>query len=450
MFKKNSLTVIILFVVPFLAMAQIRVACIGNSITDSGKGRTAYPAQLQFMLGDGYVVKNFGVGGRTILKKGDYPYWETQDYKDALAFQPDLVFIKLGTNDSKPQNWKHKDDYIPDYEAFIKTFPKSKVVLLTPVPAYEIAFGINPTIIQNEILPRVYGIGKKMKCDVVDLYTPLSNNLAVFPDKIHPDPIGLSMIAEEVYKYIVTHPKRRFIDVFKKRKQANINLANVAKPGVEYRKSVGWQEGKDWWSNNEEINQQVENHKDIDILFLGNSITQGWGGAGRPTVSYRIGEKAANTFFKGKTWINAGIASDKTQHLLWRLQHNNYAQCNPKTVVISIGVNNFTSNTPEEIVEALTNIVATTRAKMPNAKILLFGPLPAGLEVDSYFRGMFNQVHELLAPKINNQPNLLYINALSNFMNPDGDLDLDLFENDGVHLKEKGYRVWGKLIEEML
>ena len=89
----------------------VRVACIGNSITD-GHGidmATAYgyPALLQKKLGSDYWVKNFGVSGRTMLNKGDFPYMNEVAWKDALAFKPDIVIIKLGTNDSKPQNWQY-------------------------------------------------------------------------------------------------------------------------------------------------------------------------------------------------------------------------------------------------------------------------------------------------------------------------------------------------------
>src|SRR5690606_25963367 len=81
----------------------IKIACVGNSITyGSGivdREHNAYPAQLRAMLGEGYEVRNFGVGGATLLNKGDKPYRKTEAYADALRFKPDIVFIKLGTND---------------------------------------------------------------------------------------------------------------------------------------------------------------------------------------------------------------------------------------------------------------------------------------------------------------------------------------------------------------
>src|SRR5438552_964968 len=86
-----------------------RVACIGDSIT-AGGGTNSYPALLQKLLGDKYEVKNFGVSGTTLLKHGDHPYWNTKQFTDATQFDPNVVTIKLGTNDTKPQNMKFKDE----------------------------------------------------------------------------------------------------------------------------------------------------------------------------------------------------------------------------------------------------------------------------------------------------------------------------------------------------
>src|SRR3954471_17052480 len=142
--------------------AKTKVACVGDSITFGAgiKDRAkTYPADLQNLLGDQYDVKNFGVSGATLLKKGDKPYDKEKAYKASLDFKPDVVVIKLGTNDSKPQNWdKHKDDFAVDYKAMIDAFrqanPQVKVYCAFPVPVYPPgAFKIRDEIVKPEIVP---------------------------------------------------------------------------------------------------------------------------------------------------------------------------------------------------------------------------------------------------------------------------------------------------------
>ena len=97
----------------------IKVTCVGNNIT-FGSGipdrvKNSYPSQLALMLGDKWEVRNFGVSGTTLLSKEDKPYINETAYKNASAWQPDVVLIKLGVNDSKPQNWEFKDGFETDY-----------------------------------------------------------------------------------------------------------------------------------------------------------------------------------------------------------------------------------------------------------------------------------------------------------------------------------------------
>lgn len=103
----------------------IRVACVGDSITAGvGAEGKAYPAQLGKMLGRKWEVRNFGISGCTLLNQGDNPYQKQGAFKAALADKPDVVIIMLGTNDTKPQNWKHKDQFAADYKGLIGQFAK--------------------------------------------------------------------------------------------------------------------------------------------------------------------------------------------------------------------------------------------------------------------------------------------------------------------------------------
>jgi len=190
------------------AQAKIKVACVGNSITEGygvKDGRT-YPVQLQALLGNAYEVQNYGVSGRTLLKQGDRPYWKEAKYQQVLQWQPNIVIIKLGTNDSKPQNWQHKADFKKDYVAFVKSFKKlpshPKVYICKLMPAYRTNFSINPEVIKNEILPLIEAVAKKTHVQVIDLYTPMLGHDDLVPDGIHPTSEGDAILAQEVYKAI--------------------------------------------------------------------------------------------------------------------------------------------------------------------------------------------------------------------------------------------------------
>jgi acyl-CoA thioesterase I len=193
----------------FSSQAQqiIKVACIGNSITEgSGLGKQTYPAQLDELLGPLFQVQNFGVGGRTILKKGDYPYWAESKYKDALAWKPDVVVIKFGTNDSKPQNWKYSREFMTDYIAFIRSFkkinPDIKIFVCLPIPVYKDVYGINAEIVKEEIIPLIRELASKEKVEVINLYRAMDKQGDKLPDGVHPNAAGAKIIAETVYKSI--------------------------------------------------------------------------------------------------------------------------------------------------------------------------------------------------------------------------------------------------------
>lgn len=183
----------------------VRVACIGNSITD-GFGiemaeQRGYPAQLQKILGSGYNVKNYGVSSRTMLNKGDWPYQNEMAWRDALAFRPDIVIIKLGTNDSKPENWQYNKGFRDDLQQMIDKLQangnKPRIMLCTPIPAFKPTWNINDSVIVNGITPIINKVAKKNKLEVIDLHTLYANDGdKMLADGIHPDAKGARRLAE--------------------------------------------------------------------------------------------------------------------------------------------------------------------------------------------------------------------------------------------------------------
>lgn len=184
------------------ATDPVRVACVGDSITQ-GVGiqnpqKDGYPAKLQEILGASWTVQNFGVGGRTMLRKAD-PF----DHRPALASNPDIVIIALGTNDSKTGIWaSHKSEFVADYVAMIKEFQAlpshPKIYACLPPPAFPGNWGITEDVIRNEVIPAIQEAAKITGVNVIDLHSPLLGNKAWFPDTVHPNEAGAKRIAELV------------------------------------------------------------------------------------------------------------------------------------------------------------------------------------------------------------------------------------------------------------
>ena len=189
---------------------QTRIACVGDSITYgysiSNRNRNSYPAQLGEMLGNQWSVRNFGVSGATLLQKGDNPYIKTLGFNLAHEFKPNIVVILLGTNDSKPENWKYKSHYINDYITLINNFKKigsnPNIWICYPAPVYSKPGSTSDRIIRNELIPMINKIASQTNVKTIDLYTPLSNKQNLFPDSVHPNAEGFKIIAKEVLNSI--------------------------------------------------------------------------------------------------------------------------------------------------------------------------------------------------------------------------------------------------------
>jgi len=191
------------------AQQPVKVACVGNSITE-GPGRShpdSYPLQLQKKLGNAYLVKNFGVSARTLLKKGDFPFWNEPQFEQVKVFQPDILVIKLGTNDSKSQNWVHKSSFLEDYVALIDTYKKhmpdnGKIYLCLPVPVFDNNYGITEKIIVEEMVPLIREAARKTGATVIDLHVALKPHINLFPDGVHPNKNGAKILAETIAENI--------------------------------------------------------------------------------------------------------------------------------------------------------------------------------------------------------------------------------------------------------
>jgi sialate O-acetylesterase len=192
---------------------KIKVSCVGNSITYGmrldNRDEESYPVQLQRMLGDRYEVGNFGKSGATLLRHGHRPYFEQEEFRQAMDFAGDIVVIHLGINDTDPRNWPHfQDEFVGDYLALIDSLrsvnPKARFLIarMTPIGSNHTRFISGTKTWHGQIQKAIETVAQASGADLIDFYEPLYHYPWMFPDAVHPDAEGAKILAKTVYQGI--------------------------------------------------------------------------------------------------------------------------------------------------------------------------------------------------------------------------------------------------------
>ena len=189
-----------------------KVACIGDSITWGftilRPRKQGYPAQLAGMLGPEYEVRNFGLNDASARYDADTPYVRHKAYRDSLAYNPDIVLIMLGTNDTKRQNWNPEifdRDYRRLVQSYINLPSKPRVILIAPIRIFKVInlplLGLYPDTMEQGVRPAIHRIAGEMNLELVDLYDLFSDTTYCM-DGVHPQATGAHMLAEAIYSRI--------------------------------------------------------------------------------------------------------------------------------------------------------------------------------------------------------------------------------------------------------
>jgi len=199
------------FCAPSSEAAKIRLACVGDSITEGAGLSVSYPVRLGRLLGAEYNARNFGVSGCTLLKAGDMPYWDQTAFNSSLAFQPNIVVIMLGSNDAKPQNWRYGTNFVRDYLELINRYANltsnPSIYLCTPCPPIPPgAFTISPTTVQTSVVPAVRVVSEQSQRPLIDVNTAMFGHKEWFPDLIHPNDSGAAVLAAVIYSGLRDQP----------------------------------------------------------------------------------------------------------------------------------------------------------------------------------------------------------------------------------------------------
>ena len=191
----------------------------------------------------------------------------------------------------------------------------------------------------------------------------------------------------------------------------------------------------------------LKRHQDIvakaatqspEVMLLGDSITQGW------ELNHKIWAQKT----KFNRVLNAGIASDRVEHILWRVQNGLFATARPKIVVLMAGINNLAISTPEQITGGLAQIVDEIHRASPATHVLLMGILPSGEDAENPRRGKIRSVNAMISAMAA-QHEVQYLDAGSLFLAPDGRLTKAV-SFDGVHLTREGYTIWATALRQPL
>lgn len=195
-----------------------------------------------------------------------------------------------------------------------------------------------------------------------------------------------------------------------------------------------------WRQRHEGMNDRIQ-QKNVDLIFIGDSITQGWESAGKGVWHEYYGHRNA---------VNLGIGGDETSHVLWRLDHGNLDGISPKLAVVMIGTNNAgnAGHPAEATAEGIKAIVKKLRTKLPHTKILLLGIFPRGADNQDPIRRV-NQKTNAIISTLADGRSVFYLDIGPQFLADDGTLSKQMMP-DLLHLNNKGYKIWAKAMEPMV
>ena len=196
-----------------------------------------------------------------------------------------------------------------------------------------------------------------------------------------------------------------------------------------------------WWTARHEHALARIRQGEVDLLLIGDSITQGWADEGRRIWDEYYGHRRA---------VNLGFNSDRTEHVLWRLDHGEIEGIAPKLAVVMIGTNNTGArhDPPGETAAGIQAILTTLRTRLPGTKILVLGLFPRGASVDDPLRRLNQAINDRVRAYADNQQ-IFFLDLSRHFLDDRGRLSQDLMP-DYLHPNERGYQVWANGMEEMI
>lgn len=231
---------------------------------------------------------------------------------------------------------------------------------------------------------------------------------------------------------------------------ATLCLAAVSFAETAKNLAISPQPREGGWVKRHESFNEISKKGEAQLVFLGDSITQGWEGNGKDVWAVKWAPLKAANF---------GIGGDRTEHVIWRLQNGNFDGLKPKLVVLMIGTNNTGhQNRPakehggavyissaEQTAEGVKMILDILGKKLPETKVLLLGIFPRGATKDDKMRQQNVATNNLISGFADGK-RVHYMDIGNAFLQPDGTLPKEIMP-DLLHLNAKGYEMWANAIE---
>jgi lysophospholipase L1-like esterase/acetyl esterase/lipase len=425
---------------------------LGNSITNNFEKPQYQPVWNQFFasrkalnLGfDGYRTENI--------------IWNIE-HGELDGQSPKVLVLEIGTNNVDEKNYpiRHTASQLAGgIKAIVnivsQKLPDTKIIILRCFPGCY--GGPNPTS-HRAILERASDIVAKMAdgkhifyCDVNHVFLNFdgSINHDLMPDWLHPSPAGAKLWAQAMEPLLSELMGDKSLDT-----DSVTNTAIVPVSKLE-------NDSYNWWNRHSEV-LRIKDSINPEIVIMGNSITHNWGGEpkrvdnnGNPRDPN--GPNSWALLFGQYRVLNLGFGWDRTQNVLWRLDHGEIDGLHPRTIVIEIGTNNTSQtpnarmNTAPEIVEGIRAICLRIRSKVPGAKIVLMAVFPRDESSASPRRILINEINKLLEAFANEQK-LTYVDIGPNLLSSDGTF-LPSVTSDFCHPTEKGYQIWADAIRLLI
>ncbi|MCW3995956.1 MAG: GDSL-type esterase/lipase family protein [Candidatus Bathyarchaeota archaeon] len=198
------LSSLVMFVDSVAQAKVVRVACVGDSITE-GSG---YTVKLKFLLGNNYIVRNFGVSGSTVSLASEKPYLNQTQFKEAQDFNPEIVIIMLGTNDASQAIQQYGETFEADYGEIIRSFQglqsKPAIWIVKSPPIQGNSLELSSPYFNNTVIPHIERVADTYDLPIIDVYGAFGNHSEYYFDGVHPNPAGADVIATTIYDSITS------------------------------------------------------------------------------------------------------------------------------------------------------------------------------------------------------------------------------------------------------